>query len=272
MKVIVFHSYKGGTGKTTLALNIAISFARQGYKTLAIDADLNAPTFESIFVGLNPKYKFNDLFEFELRKKALNDDDGKEKSPPQPRDLPINSLIEENLDLVFAESKPKFGFGLLSMDKNFHVRALKKLMETKNEFEKLGYDYLIMDTSPSLNLASINAIIIADATLIVLRPNKYGIAGTTFLIKELYSMLGTVKRKDYIVFNQVVSKTPTKLVNQWQKHFKKRLDVETIGIVHCDCGVALNMLFGNLIVEHEENKEFSKVINKIVEKLNHDLL
>ncbi len=269
MKVIVFHSYKGGTGKTTLALNTAISFARKGYKTLAIDADLNAPTFESIFVGLNPKYRFNDLFEFELRKKNLNDN-GKEK--PQPKDLPINSLIEENLDLIFAESKPKFGFGLLSMDKNFHAGALKKLIETKSEFEKLGYDYLIMDTSPSLNLASINAIIIADATLIILRPNNYGIAGTTFLIKEIYSMLGTVKRKDYIVFNQVVPKTPTKLINQWQKHFKKRLDVETIGIVHCNCGVALNMLFGNLIIEQEENKEFSKVINKIVEKLNHDLL
>ena len=52
MKTIIFHSYKGGTGKTTLALNTAYNLARRGYKTIAIDADLNAPTFDSIFPNL----------------------------------------------------------------------------------------------------------------------------------------------------------------------------------------------------------------------------
>ncbi len=263
MKTIILHSYKGGTGKTTLALNIAISFAKKGYKTLAIDADLNAPTFESIFTGLNPKYKFNDLFGSQKKKTELK--------PPTPKDLPVKSLIHENLDLIFANSKPQFGVGLLSMDKNFHAEALKKLYQAKKEFEELGYDYVIIDTSPSLNLASINSIIIADASLIVLRPNKYGIAGTTFLLKELYSMLGTVKRKDYIVFNQIVVGTPAKLVTQWQKHFKKRLGVETVGTIHCNCVIALNMLFGNLIVEDDTENEFLEAIDKIVMKLHRDL-
>ncbi|NHK30472.1 MAG: ParA family protein [Asgard group archaeon] len=265
MKVIVFHSYKGGTGKTTVALNVAMTLAQKGYRVLAIDADLNAPTFESIFVGLKPKFSFNDLFEYELRKK----EDEKSK-PPKPEDLPVNSRLHDNLDLIFANSKPKFGEGLLSMDKTFHTNALKKLLATKIDFEKLGYDYVIMDTSPSINLASINSIIIADATVIVLRPNKYGIAGTTFLLKELYSMLGIVKRKDYIVFNQVVPGTPSKLINQWKKHFKKRLEVETIGILHCNCSIALNMLFGKMIIDQEDT-EFPNIINSMVEKIHNDL-
>jgi cellulose biosynthesis protein BcsQ len=182
----------------------------------------------------------------------------------------VNSRVHENLDLIFANSKPKFGEGLLSMDKIFHSNALKKLFVTKAEFEKMGYDYVIMDTSPSLNLASINAIIIADATVMVLRPNNYGIAGTTFLFKELYTMLGAVERKDYIVFNQVVPGTPTKLINQWQKHFKKRLNVETIGMIHCNCGIALNMLFGKLLIEQEDT-EFPKRIKAIADKLHKDL-
>ncbi len=270
MKTIILHSYKGGTGKTTIALNIAIAFAKKGFKTLAIDADLNAPTFESIFTGLKPKYKFNDLFEMQQKIKS-NEDNDSEIKPPTPQDLPVKSLVHKNLDLIFANSKPQFGVGLLSMDKNFHAEALKKLYHAKNEFEKMGYDYIIMDTSPSLNLASINSIIIADASLVVLRPNKYGIAGTTFLLKELYSMLGTVKRKDYIIFNQIVVGTPAKLVNQWQKHFKKRLNVETIGSIHCNCGIALNMLFGNLIVEDDPKSEFLAVIDEIVTKLDRDL-
>jgi len=271
MKTIILHSYKGGTGKTTIALNIAISFAKKGFKTLAIDADLNAPTFESIFTGLKPKHKFNDLFE--LPQKEITSDTNKDSETNllTPQDLPVKSLVHENLDLIFANSKPQFGVGLLSMDKNFHAEALKKLYRAKSEFEKMGYDYIIMDTSPSLNLASINSIIIADASLVVLRPNKYGIAGTTFLLKELYSMLGTVKRKDYIIFNQIVVGTPKKLVNQWQKHFKKRLDVETIGTIHCNCSIALNMLFGNLIVEDDPQSEFLKVIDEITSRLQRDL-
>jgi cellulose biosynthesis protein BcsQ len=263
MKVIVFHSYKGGTGKTTIALNIAVSLAQQGNRVLAIDADLNAPTFESIFVGIKPDYTFNDLFEHELLDKK-NQNGG-----PEPKDLPVSSRIHDNLDLIFANSKPRFGEGLLGMDKTFHSNSLKKLFVTKTKFEEMGYDYVIMDTSPSLNLASINAIIIADATIIVLRPNKYGIAGTTFLLKELYNLLGTVQRKDYIVFNQVVPGTPNKLINQWKKHFKKRLNVETIGSIHCNCGIALNMLFGKMIIEQEETG-FPEAIRSIATKLEQD--
>lgn len=258
MKVIVFHSYKGGTGKTTLAINTAINLAKRGYKTLAIDADLNAPTFESIFSELTPSYNFNEIFETQ--------------SPPNLEDLPVNSGINPNLDLIFADSSPKFGQGLLSMDKNFHAKALKKLADVKLKFAELGYEYLIMDTSPSLNLSSINAIIIADATIVVLRPNRYGIAGTTFLLKEIYSMLGTVKRKDFIIFNQVVPGTPKKIISEWEKHFKNNLDIKTIGIILCNCGIALNMLYGNLIVVDEPaNIQFTRIMDDIVNNLLKEL-
>jgi len=257
MKVIVFHSYKGGTGKTTLAINTAIKLSQKGYKTIVLDSDINAPTFDSIFIGIKPKYRFNDLF------------NGKET--PTANDLICNSRINDNLDLIFADSQPKFGQGLLSMDKDFHRIALKKLIDLKKEYDKMGYDFLIMDLSPSLNLASVNAILIADASVIVLRPNRYGIHGTTFLLNELYSMLGAVKRKDYLILNQVVRGTPEKMVKQWQRHFKNRLDIETIGVIYCDCGVALNMLFGNLIDDETTSKEFVKVMNRIVKKLEQNL-
>ncbi len=261
MKVIVFHSYKGGTGNTTLALNTAINLAHRGFKTLVIDADLNAPTFDSIFPGIEPKFRFNDLFE--EQKNAQN--------ALKPEDLPTNSGIDPKLDIIFADPKPKFGQGLLSMDKNLHTKALKKLIQSKKEFEKLGYQYLIMDTSPSMTLASVNAIIIADATVMVLRPNQYGISGTTFLLKELYSMLGTLKRKDFMIFNQVVVGTPKKFIANWEKHFKKTLNVKTIGIILCDCGIALNLLHGNLIFDDAANVKFTQTMSDIVDNLLKEL-
>lgn len=257
MKVIVFHSYKGGTGKTTLALTTAISLAKKGYKVVAIDADLNAPTFDSIFPNIQAEYNFNELFETE--------------KPPRLDQLPINSQTDPNLDLIFADPEPKFGQGLLSMDKKFHAEALKKLYSIKNQLEQLGYDYVVFDTSPSLNLSSINALIIADATMIVLRPNRYGISGTKFLLKELYSVLGTSTRKDFIVFNQVVPGTPKELIDNWEKEFRKDLNIETIGLILCNCGVALNMLFGKIIPDDSFNAQFLKTMDAIVSNLIKEL-
>jgi cellulose biosynthesis protein BcsQ len=269
MKIIVFHSYKGGTGKTTIAINTAVALAQQGYKTLAIDADLKAPTFDNIFLKVKPSYRFNDLFS------GITTNDSEENKTPERniavKEVPVNSNIHENLDLIFANPNPQFGKGLLSMDKQFHTKALKLLIDATNSLKKMGYEYLIMDTSPSLNLPSINALILANAAIIVLRPNEYGIAGTSFLLKELYSMLGSLKRKDYILFNQVVPKTPTRLVKKWQKHFRRKFDAKTIGMIPCDCNIALQMLFGNFIINKKISEKFVQQMANIVTKLQQNL-
>ncbi|MEA2070523.1 MAG: ParA family protein [Asgard group archaeon] len=261
MKLIVYHSYKGGTGKTTLAINTAMYLARKGYKTLAIDADLKAPTFDSIFEGIKPKHRFNEIFD-DVEQKKQN-----KKGSNPISEIPTPSLINNNLDLIFANPKPKFGKGLLSLDKDYHAKALKKLVETKKQFEQLGYKYVIMDTSPSLNLFSINTLIIAEAAIIVLRPNRYGIAGTTFLLKEIYSMLGIIDRRDFLLFNQVVPGTPKRLLEKWETHFKENFNVETLGMLPCNCSIALKMLFGNFIIEKTDSPEFSKQLKKMVNNL-----
>ena len=48
-RCIAFHSYKGGTGKTTLACNSAALLARKGYKVCVLDLDIYAPSFQSYF-------------------------------------------------------------------------------------------------------------------------------------------------------------------------------------------------------------------------------
>ncbi|RLI71973.1 MAG: hypothetical protein DRP02_03095 [Candidatus Gerdarchaeota archaeon] len=267
MKTIIFHSYKGGTGKTTIALNIAMQLAQNGYKVLAVDADIGSPTFDSLFLGGLKNYYINDFFEYDL-------DQPKEKpasktlTPFNVKDLLLPGP-HENLQLIYAKEQPKFGQGLLSMDKDFHKNALKQLYVFKSEIEKLGYDFLIMDTSPSLNLFSINTIIIADAAILVLRPNRYGFSGTTFLLKELYALLGTLNRKDYILFNQVIPNSMG-FISAWEKRFQEEFNVETIGVIQCDCSLALEMLYGQ-IFNHLKNTDFRKTIEEIINRLINDL-
>jgi MinD-like ATPase involved in chromosome partitioning or flagellar assembly len=59
-RCIAFHSYKGGTGKTTLACNSAALLARKGYKVCLLDLDIYAPSFQSYF-DRSPSTGINDF-------------------------------------------------------------------------------------------------------------------------------------------------------------------------------------------------------------------
>ena len=57
---IAFHSYKGGTGKTTIAANLAALLAKKGYRVFLLDLDVYAPSLHSYF-DKNPKRWINDF-------------------------------------------------------------------------------------------------------------------------------------------------------------------------------------------------------------------
>src|SRR5919198_4368750 len=56
---IAFHSYKGGTGKTTIAANLAALLAKKGYRVLLADLDVYAPSLY-VYFRINPKKWIND--------------------------------------------------------------------------------------------------------------------------------------------------------------------------------------------------------------------
>src|ERR671933_840260 len=57
---IAFHSYKGGTGKTTIAANLAALLAKKGYRVFLLDLDVYAPSLHSYF-DKNPRKWINDF-------------------------------------------------------------------------------------------------------------------------------------------------------------------------------------------------------------------
>src|SRR5574338_308299 len=59
-KCIAFHSYKGGTGKTTLACNLAVSLVKKGFRVFLLDLDVSAPSIQAYFEK-EPKRWVNDF-------------------------------------------------------------------------------------------------------------------------------------------------------------------------------------------------------------------
>lgn len=58
--IVTFHSYKGGTGKTLLSVNLAIIFAKMGKRVCLLDLDLRAPSLHSTFKN-GKKHWVNDF-------------------------------------------------------------------------------------------------------------------------------------------------------------------------------------------------------------------
>ncbi len=234
MKIITFHSYKGGTGKTTLSINLAKELAEREYKVLLVDGDFKAPTFQHLFKKSTPKNFLNQLLE--------------ETSNLTMNDLIVKSFEDENLDLIFSWQKPQFGKGVLSLDKEWHAKAFRRLL---NEIKKLSnlklYDFMIIDSTPGVDFSALNFIILSDVVLIVLRPSNYDIDGTLFMIDTLYSQVGDLKRIDAVIFNQVPPNTPQYFIDEWTRIFEKTHGMKIINMIPISLDVATEAVKGHQV-------------------------
>ena len=174
MKTISVHSYKGGTGKTTFLLNIAGSLAKSGKKTLAVDYDLRAPSFQSYFKLAEPIFLSNYLLDDYSISKAI---------------FPCKTNKDIKLDLVFSSmeflqqhSKQR---DQLSRD---DAKFLAKLYQMQQELKK-EYDYLLFDTIPGFFYRSIDALMVSDIIMVVATPSTSNVLGLLELCNNIYSMM-----------------------------------------------------------------------------------
>jgi len=159
-KIITICNQKGGTGKTTSAINIAAFLAISGKKTLLVDLDPQANATSGIGVNKHniQKSTYHVLLE-ELEVKEIL----------QPTAVNNLLLAPSNLDLTGAEVEL---VGALGREYRLK-RALQK--------EKENFDFIVIDSPPSLGLLTINGLCAADSVLIPVQCEYYALEGLTQL-------------------------------------------------------------------------------------------
>jgi MinD-like ATPase involved in chromosome partitioning or flagellar assembly len=144
MRQITFVSYSGGTGKTTLAVNISAMLAKNGKNVCIVDADMYSPSLQYYF-GLigqnNDKKTITDFLVGKTKVEEVLVDIATFLEPPLKGSLPGKILCcfagQKREDIV------KFEYAWSKM----HI--LKRLISLRDELEKrYGIDYIIFDTSP----------------------------------------------------------------------------------------------------------------------------
>lgn len=187
--MIAFHSYKGGTGKTLLSVNLAAMLANTGKKTCLLDLDFRAPSLGSIFKTGKLEYWLNDYLDSSCKIEKILED--------------CSSICgtSKKLFVGFANPSTEAIQKMESKDRRWEMKALSKLLSLKgNLLEKTGFDYVIFDTSPGLEYCSINAIVSSDVVFVVSTLDKSDMEGTKRMIYELYELF---EKRIEVVLNKV---------------------------------------------------------------------
>ena len=162
---------KGGVGKTTTAVNLATGLAQMGHRILLIDSDAqgNATTGFGI-----EKASINATL-FEVYSELVNNPDNNDAifSAIIKGEKGMPDVVPATLDLAGAEAVL-----LNAVGKELILRdALEKVKEQ--------YDWIIIDSPPSLGLITINILAASDELIVPMQAEFYALEGLSHLIKTV---------------------------------------------------------------------------------------
>jgi len=159
MRIITITNQKGGTGKTTIATNLGVALALMGKKMLLIDFDPQA----------------NLTYSFGIRK-------------------PKNTIVEvlqgkQTIQTILVKKEGLYIAPSSSLLADLEVSVVNKIGREQLLRDLLkglkGYDYIFIDSPPSLSILTINALTAADEALIPLQMEILSLQGLSQLLKTI---------------------------------------------------------------------------------------
>ena len=170
-EIIVVANQKGGVGKTTTSINLAAALQRINYKTLLVDLDSQGNATSAS--GLNRSTEKASVYDVLMGLKNIEDcfvtsqHDG-------------FTLLPSNSDLMAAEIE--------LLNTNNRESVLKeKINSISREF-----DYILIDSPPSMNILTLNALAAANEIIIPVQCEYYALEGMSGLLESIYKIKETI--------------------------------------------------------------------------------
>jgi chromosome partitioning protein len=194
-KVIAFANQKGGVAKTTTTLNLAAAFAEQGHRVLCIDMDPQGNLTMS--QGIDPDTLEVSMFDVLVH------------------DLSIREVIRRREIDIACASIDLAGAEIAMSTKIGRERSLEKALRAVSD----DYDWMFVDTPPSLGLLTVNALTAADQVIVPVQCEYLSMRGLLQLQNTL-SMIRENLNPDV----QIAGILPT-MVDTRTLHAKEALEI-----------------------------------------------
>ncbi len=171
-KIVSIHSYRGGTGKSNITANLAVSMALQGKRVGIVDTDIQSPGINILF-GLGEsaiQHTLNDYLWGRCAIKEVACDVShvlEEQAIAGAIYLLPSSMRSEDIARVLSE-----GYDVELLQTGFYDIA-----------EQLQLDYLFVDTHPGINEETLLSIGISDILILILRPDQQDYLGTAVVLE-----------------------------------------------------------------------------------------
>lgn len=171
-RVITVTSGKGGVGKSSVSVNLAIALSRMGHRVIILDADFGLANVE-VMLGIRPKYNLADLM---FHGKSLSD---------------IITVGPENIGFISGGSGIQ---ELTNLTREQIVYLIQKLVELDERA-----DIIIVDTGAGIADSVLEFVAASSEVLLVATPEPTSIT-------DAYALLKTLNRKKEIILRDTAIK------------------------------------------------------------------
>lgn len=287
--IISIFNQKGGVGKTTSVVNLAVALKRLDKKVLVIDMDPQANTTTGLGVDKYEGKSVYDLFyevdnnfanqenPDELGDKIEVKEDTEEKAEDateeEKDEVDLGEKIkdyitetESGVELIKSESSLSgLEVELVSLDPIERCKVLKKIVDKITS----TYDFIFIDCPPSLGLLSINALVASDSIIIPIQTEYYALEGVSELMKtydlvkeslntnlEIEGVLLTMFDKEASLSYEVVEEV--------KAYFKGKV-FKTM--IPRNVRLAEAPSYGKSVIEYEENSKGARAYKILAQEI-----